>query len=448
MIARDAVAGVDLGTTMSKALLRTPDGEQLALVEARTPWTTTPDGGTELDAECFVGLTVELLRRAYEHASAVAPLRVSAIAVAGLAESGVLLDGSGSPRTPVVAWFDRRGVSQIESMAIRDGNFGSAFVRRTGLPLDCQASVAKLLWFVDDGLELTSAHRWLSVPEYVVHRLGGELVHEPSLASRTGLLDQATGAPWTEGAAHLGLPPTLLPARQPYGESVGMLAHNGLPAGLQDAALVVGGHDHAVAAIGVGATGPDELFNSTGTADVVVRSLPGVLTDEQREHLVGNGVSVGMHVLPGTSALIGGVRGGLLLRRVLALLGRTTATERDALDCAALAVGSLPAGLEVSGAGPTGDDVVLRVRDGADPATIWAAATRYTARETKSLLDLMEAIVGPHSRAVASGGWTRMSSVRAAKSAVIDHLTFSESTEPGVAGAAMLAQRAIVPSPV
>ena len=68
--------------------------------------------------------------------------------------------------------------------------------------------------------------------------------------------------------------------------------------------------------------------------------------------------------------------------------------------------------------------------------------------QARSLLDLMEAVVGPHSRAVASGGWTRMASVRTAKSAVIDHLTFSESTEPGVAGAALLAQRAIVPSPV
>jgi sugar (pentulose or hexulose) kinase len=448
VIARGAVAGIDLGTTMSKALLRTPDGEQLALVEARTPWTTTSDGGTEMDAECFVGLAVELLRRAYEQASAGAPLRVSAVAVAGLAESGVLLDGSGAPRTPVVAWFDRRGARQTESISLHNKHFGLHFVRRTGLPLDCQASVAKLLWFVDNGLELTPAHRWLSMPEYVVHRLGGELVHEPSLASRTGLLDQATGAPWAEGAEELGLPPTLLPARQPYGESVGTLAHTGLPAGLQDAALVVGGHDHAVAAIGVGATGQDELFNSTGTADVVVRSLPGVLTDEQREHLVGKGISVGMHVLPGTSALIGGVRGGLLLRRVLALLGTTAAAERDALDHAALAVGSLPAGLHVSGAGPTGDDVVLRVRDGADPAAVWAAATRYTASETKALLDLMEAVVGPHSRAVASGGWTRMASVRAAKSAVMDHLTFSELPEPGVAGAALLAQRAIIPSRV
>ncbi|MCW2688890.1 MAG: hypothetical protein JWR37_3780 [Mycobacterium sp.] len=443
MTAREAVAGIDLGTTMSKALLRTPDGEQLALVEARTPWTTTPGGGTETGADRFVELTVELLCRGYEQASSGAPLRVSAVAVAGLAESGVLLDGSGRPQTPVVAWFDRRGARQIESMSLRDKHFGRRFVRRTGLPLDCQASVAKLLWFVEGGVELTPAHRWLSIPEYVVHRLGGERVHEPSLASRTGLLDQATGAPWNDGAFELGLPPTLLPPRQPYGHSVGALRHAGLPASLHGAVLVVGGHDHSVAAIGVGATGPDELFNSTGTADVVVRSLPGVLTDEQRERLVGRGISVGMHVLPGTNALIGGVRGGLLLRRVLRLLGVTTASARVALDHAAVAVESLPAGLDVSGAGPTGDDVVLRVRDDADPAAVWAAATRYTAQETRVLLDLVEAVVGPHSRAVASGGWTRMASVRTAKSAVIDRLTFSEVPEPGVAGAALLAQQAV-----
>jgi hypothetical protein len=91
--------------------------------------------------------------------------------------------------------------------------------------------------------------------------------------------------------------------------------------------------------------------------------------------------------------------------------------------------------------------VVLHLRDDADPATVWAAATRYTARETGVLLNLIESVVGPHTRAVASGGWTRMASVRTAKSAVIDHLTFSELPEPVVAGAALLAHRAATYSP-
>jgi hypothetical protein len=184
------------------------------------------------------------------------------------------------------------------------------------------------------------------------------------------------------------------------------------------------------------------VFNSSGTADVVARSLPGVLDDDRRELLVRSGLSAGAHVLPGMTLLLGGVRGGLLLRRVLGALGATGTPKRDRLDWAALAVGDLPPGLEVSGAGPTGDDVVLRMRDGATPADVWAAATRYTAGETRALIATIDAVVGPHRRAVACGGWTRMDSVRAAKRSAIAHLQFSALREPGVVGAALLAGQA------
>jgi hypothetical protein len=96
----------------------------------------------------------------------------------------------------------------------------------------------------------------------------------------------------------------------------------------------------------------------------------------------------------------------------------------------------------VSGAGPTGDDAVLRLRDDVTPAHVWAAATRYTATETGALVATIERIVGPHRRAVASGGWTRMESVRAVKRSAIDHLEFSDLREPGVVGAALLAAKA------
>ncbi len=123
-------------------------------------------------------------------------------------------------------------------------------------------------------------------------------------------------------------------------------------------------------------------------------------------------------------------------------IGATGSPERERLDRAALDVGDLPPGLEVSGAGPTGDDVVLRLRDGVTPALVWAAATRYTAAQTGILVATIESIVGPHRRAVASGGWTRMASVRAAKRSAIEHLEFSELLEPGVVGAALLAGQA------
>jgi len=364
------------------------------------------------------------------------------VGVTGLGESGVLLDASGEPCAPVVAWFDKRGARELERAGDRATVLPEQFARRTGLPWDCQASLAKLLWLQSAGVALTSWHRWASVPEWVVHRLGGHLVREPSLASRTGLIDQATGAVWQEGLSAASLPTTLLPRPVVAGTAVGFLRFAGLPPSLQGAVLTVAGHDHPVAAIGVGPVGPDALFNSSGTADVVARSLPEALDDDRRELLVRSGLSVGAHVLPRTTLLLGGARGGLLLRRILGALGATGSPERERLDQAALEVCELPPGLEVFGAGPTGDDVVLRMRDDVTPADLWAAATRYTAAATGTLIATIDAVVGPHRRAVACGGWTRMDSVRVAKRSVISHLQFSALPEPGVVGAALLAGQA------
>jgi sugar (pentulose or hexulose) kinase len=435
---REVTVGLDIGTTRSKALVRDLSDRQAALVEAATPW-TTGDEGTETGAEAVLALAVGLLDRALQAAERrVGRVRVLGVGVTGIGESGVLLDAAGEPCAPVIAWFDRRGAREVQQLA----RLAEEFPRRTGLPWDCQASIAKLLWLQSRGVALTPGHRWSSLPEWVVHRLGGCLVREPSLASRTGLVDQATGGVWHEGVSAAGLPGTLLPPPVAAGEDVGALRFAGLPAALQGVALTVAGHDHPVAAIGVGAVGPDDLLNSSGTADVVARSLPGVLDDDRRELLVRSGLSAGAHVLPGRTLLLGGVRGGLLLRRVLGALGADEPPHRDHLDRDASAVGALPQGLEVSGAGRTGDDVVLRIRDGVTPADIWAAATRYTAAEARTLIETINAVVGPHGRAIACGGWTRMDSVRAAKLSAIARLEFSTVREPGVLGAALLAGQA------
>jgi sugar (pentulose or hexulose) kinase len=68
---------------------------------------------------------------------------------------------------------------------------------------------------------------------------------------------------------------------------------------------------------------------------------------------------------------------------------------------------------------------------------------RYTADQARLLLTAIEKVAGPHRRAVAAGGWTQMASVRGAKAAVIDALSFSPVVQPGATGAAMLAAYAL-----
>ena len=447
----DVVLGIDIGTTSSKAVARPvpprgtrPAGQSGPYAEQRTPWHTGSSGQTEIGAWRLLDVAVDLIGSTVRAAdSAWGPVRVRSIGVTGLAESGVLLDAAARPAAPVIAWFDRRGEHELEQAAREFPAFAAMFERTTGLRWSGQASMAKLLWLRAGGYRPSVASTWMSVPEWIVFALGGDRVREPSLASRTGLIDQGTGGVWPDALAVAGLSAGILPDERPAGVRAGHLRHDGVTSCAADAVLTVAGHDHPVAAIGVGAAGADELFNSTGTADVLARSIPGTLDETERQRVVSAGWSIGRHVLADTSLLLAGVSGGLLLRRVLAALGAESGPARAALDHAALGVGDLPAGLSVTGDGRTQDDVVIRIQDGACPASVWTAAARYTAAQTRLLLDDIEKVVGPHRRAIAAGGWTQMASVRAAKAAVIDGMTFSPVVQPGVTGAAALAAFAL-----
>ena len=431
----DTVVGLDIGTTASKALIRRLDDGSSLVVRLPTPWQNA-----ELPPTTVLRLAIDLIGTACETArSAWAEVAVRAVSVGGIGESGVLLDPAGRTLGPVIAWFDRRGQSDVDDVRRRYPAFVERFPGITGLPWTFQATIAKLRW----RRPVRAGSTWLNVPEWIVYGLGGDRCREPSLASRTGLIDQGSGRPWADALAVADLPEDLLPDAVPAGWPVGHLRHDDVPACAAGAVLSVAGHDHPVAALGVGAVGPDDVFNSSGTADVLARSVPGTLSGAQRQAVVDAGWSAGRHVLPDTSLLLAGVSGGLLLRRVLAALGAETEPARTALDHASLNTKDLPPGLSVTGDGRRQDDVVLRIQDGATPAAIWAAAVCYTTTQASHLLGDIEKVVGPHRRAVAAGGWTRMASVRAAKAAVLGALSFSTEIQPGVTGAALLATRAL-----
>ena len=115
---------------------------------------------------------------------------VEAIAISGMGETGFLVDGHGVAVAPGFAWFDPRGHAADRALP---QHLRAQFAGRTGLPVGAQVSVAKLLFLRESGLELAGL-RWFNLPEYVAAALGAREVSEYSLASRTGLLDQDTGA--------------------------------------------------------------------------------------------------------------------------------------------------------------------------------------------------------------------------------------------------------------
>jgi tagatose-1,6-bisphosphate aldolase/sugar (pentulose or hexulose) kinase len=439
------VAGLDLGSTSMKLLIVDERGAELVVEEVPTPWRAGPGGTADLAAERLAAAVAELVDAAACTLAERTDAPVSALAIAGMGETGMLVDAAGTPVAPAFAWFDPRGAEQVAAFppAIR-----AEFAGRTGLPLGPQASVAKLAYLRAQGVQLDGL-RWLNLPEFVVTTLGGRAVAELSLASRTGLLDQDTGEPWPAMLDALGVTPAFLPPLVTAGTDVGRIA-DGLP--FAGARLTVAGHDHLVAAEADGPIPAARYHVSIGTAEVLLRVIDAPLGPAARARLAEHLVNEVRHVVPGKHVLVAGLKTGLLLRRALQVLGVRDRDGRDRLDGAVMAMpyaGSLPTGgIEVSGA--RNDDGVLAVAvrtDGVTPAEVVGAVLRHTNDEIVRLIAAMDREVPPATSATLTGGWAAMASVRRARAEILPDVSVSGREQETAYGAARVAVRLLPPDP-
>ncbi len=427
MTARELLVGIDVGTTSAKAAVVTPEGEELALGRARMPWTVVPTGA-EMAAETLVATALAAAGDALDQ---VPDGRVVALGVTGMAETGVVLDRAGRPVAPAIAWHDARGEPEAAALGRAVGT--QEFVRRTGLALRPLCSAAKYGWLRRHSPATAEGRRWLNVAEWVVHALGGDQLAELSLSSRTGWLDLATRDWWGDALDASGAPAGFLPplvlAGSPFGKA------SAGPPRLQGAVLTVGGHDHHCGAVGVGATGDGDVFDSSGTAEAFIAPVAPTVPGDDVARLVAAGVNVGWHVVGGRQALLGAQRAGLHLQRFLDLLG-VSETERAALDAAAAA---LPDAGGVTVEGFEDERATLSgLPPSPHPALVWRAALEAMARRSAEILAAVEQGAGPTRRLVVGGGWARSAAVRQTKRAHLGPFTHPRVREPGARGAALL----------
>ena len=134
--------GLDVGTTSSKAVVYTPEGQAVADGRAPTIWSFTPSG-VQMDARDLLAGAIEAVNQALAQTSSVAVL---GLGVASMGESGVLLDRHGRPVAPVIAWHDTRDRVELAELDARLG--ADRFSARTGLPFLPQWSLTKHHWLV------------------------------------------------------------------------------------------------------------------------------------------------------------------------------------------------------------------------------------------------------------------------------------------------------------
>jgi sugar (pentulose or hexulose) kinase len=222
------------------------------------------------------------------------------------------------------------------------------------------------------------------------------------------------------------------------GEPTGKVSPLGLAAAplrrLAGATLTSAGHDHLCVAAGVGAVGEAQVLDSCGTAEALVRVAPpidgpGVLK------ALSNGLTSGWHTVPGQYALMSGHSLGLLLERVLQLLGIKGEEALATLDKEA--AGRDPGDLSVTQESPFGEPSLTGFGAGTAPAELWAAALNSVSERAARTIRAMEAVAGPAAELVLSGGWARLAGLRRRKTGLLPSVRWPAVVEAGARGAAL-----------
>jgi xylulokinase len=331
-----SLIGLDIGTTGCKAIVFAVDGRILSQAKREYPILTPHPSWAEQDAEQVWQLAWACLREATADEKAKAdPPRSLALSCQG--EAVIPVDRDGRALQPAILGMDMRTVGENQRLCEAFGE--DELFRRTGMPVHTINTLPKLLWLQANEPETwRAAKQFLLYEDFFLRRLSGKAVVSTCLASRTQMMDLASGA-WADDILdRCGIDTARLAQPGPLqGGPVGVLRRElAYELGIKgEVVLATGGHDQACAALGAGVIVPGLAMVSSGTAEVVEVAMSSPTLDDR---LRDGGISVYRHVVPGLYlAMTLNHSGGLLLRWFRDTLGRwqveqAAASGQDAYD--------------------------------------------------------------------------------------------------------------------
>jgi gluconokinase len=185
------VVTLDVGTSSVRTLLFDARGRQQDRFgeQIHYQFTATPDGGVEIEADVLLDVSMRSLSTIQEQLQT-AGLKPAAVGISTFWHSLLGVDRAGKPTTPLLHLFDTRSIKQVRELAQRlDPQRVHA---RTGCVLHSSYWPAKLLWLSETRPEAFHAtDRWISFGEYLFLKLFGVSTASTSMASATGLWNQA-----------------------------------------------------------------------------------------------------------------------------------------------------------------------------------------------------------------------------------------------------------------
>lgn len=253
-MAEPLLLAIDAGTGSCRAVLFDEYGRQLAISQREYvhPAIEGIPGSQAFDTATNWGLIADCVREVVGRAEG-AP--IAAVSATSMREGIVLYDARGKEiwACPNV---DSRAGHEVEEL-VESGEARQIYERAGDWV--AITSPARLRWIARHEPDVFAAVAHLGMlGDWILTRLSGEFITDPSLGSSSGMFDLAT-ADWSEQVIELtGLPRSVFPPVVASGTVIGSVTAEagvatGLPAGTP---VVAGGADTQLALLGLGDTEP------------------------------------------------------------------------------------------------------------------------------------------------------------------------------------------------
>jgi len=269
----DVYLGIDIGTSSTKAVLVTADGEIVATASTAHSMSLPRPGWAEMDAEAVWWADVVQLCRQVVAQARGADIR--ALTCSGLGPCFVPCDNRARPLRPAMLYgIDMRAREEIVELTAEFG--AEEIVARGGSTLSTQAVGPKIAWLRRREPSVwQQTRRWYSASSYVVARLTGEYVLDHHTASQCDPLYDMTAEDWAWDWTQHVAPGLEMPRLAWAGDIVGQVtreaaALTGLPVGTP---VTAGTVDAWAEAFSGGVRRPGDLMLMYGSTMFFVQVL-------------------------------------------------------------------------------------------------------------------------------------------------------------------------------
>lgn len=297
------VIGVDLGTSGTKTVLFSTDGQPLASKTIEYPLYQPQNGWAEQAPEDWWHAACGSMKEVISK-SGINPKDIKGIGISGQMHGLVMLDKAGNVLRKSIIWCDQRTAAECEEITNKVG--ASRLIELTANPALTGFTASKILWVRNHEPEVYEKCAHILLPkDYVRYMLTGEFATEVSDASGMQLLDVPNRCWSDEVLSKLGIDKSLLAKVYESPEVTGKVSAQaaelcGVPAGTP---VVGGAGDNAAAAVGTGTVQDGIAFTTLGTSGVVFAHTDKLSIDPKgRVHTFCCAVPGAWHVMGVTQA--------------------------------------------------------------------------------------------------------------------------------------------------